>query len=726
MRDATNTAIKKNEEIIALTKIMGLQFSTSYSDVSKLRYGHLMIMADQDHDGSHIKGLVINFIHKFWPSLLKVPGFMLEFITPIVKVTKGKQSVSFFTIPEYEAWKEKNNSTGWKIKYYKGLGTSSAEEAREYFTALQKHRKEFIYKGDNDDDAIDLAFAKNKADNRKDWLRNYQPGTFLDNSMAKIPYNDFINKELILFSMADCQRSIPSLVDGLKPGQRKVLFCCFKRNLKQEIRVAQLSGYVSEKSMYHHGEASLHSTIVGMAQNFVGADNINLLEPVGQFGTRLQGGKDSASARYIHTHLSELARYLYHPDDDKIVSYLEDEGVSIEPEWYIPIMPLVLVNGNEGIGTGWSTKIPNHNPRDVAENIRRLIRKQPVEAMIPWYRGFKGTIEWSDTDKTYIVHGNWSRVDDDTLEVTELPVRTWNLTYKEFLEVCMAGGKEKDKETKDKDKEKEKDDDGEFTKGKKGKAAAEKKKPAVTKRYPEVKGYKDHGTDTTVHFVINAPGLSKMTDDEVEKLFKLRSKLGKSNMHLFDAEGRIKKFDTPEEIIEEFYPLRLKYYAKRKENLVENVQREWKRLENQVRFILMVVKKEIVVANRKKVDLLEELLDKKFDPMPKEKKKKIAGTVKRGNKTTNVEVEADEADEEDGIEEADTNSKNYDYLLSMPIWSLTLERVKKLQEQLNERKKELDELLSTSPEQFWEADLDAFLEKWDVSIGRDNVNKVIF
>jgi DNA topoisomerase-2 len=178
VRDATNAAIKKNEEIIALTKIMGLQFSTNYSDVSKLRYGHLMIMADQDHDGSHIKGLVINFIHKFWPSLLKVPGFMLEFITPIVKVSKGKQSVSFFTIPEYEAWKEKNNTPGWKIKYYKGLGTSSAEEAREYFTALQKHRKEFIYKGDNDDEAIDLAFAKNKADNRKDWLRNYQPGTF--------------------------------------------------------------------------------------------------------------------------------------------------------------------------------------------------------------------------------------------------------------------------------------------------------------------------------------------------------------------------------------------------------------------------------------------------------------------------------------------------------------------------------------------------------------------
>jgi DNA topoisomerase-2 len=106
--------------------------------------------------------------------------------------------------------------------------------------------------------------------------------------VSKISYSDFINKELILFSLADCVRSIPSIVDGLKPGQRKILFCCFKRNLTSEIKVAQLAGYVSEHSAYHHGEASLHETIIGMAQNFVGAHNINLLEPIGQFGTRLQ------------------------------------------------------------------------------------------------------------------------------------------------------------------------------------------------------------------------------------------------------------------------------------------------------------------------------------------------------------------------------------------------------------------------------------------------------
>jgi len=114
-----------------------------------------------------------------------------------------------------------------------------------------------------------------------------QPGTYLDHNITSVPIADFVNKELILFSMADNIRSIPSCADGLKPGQRKVLFGCFKKGVVKEIKVAQLAGYVSEKTAYHHGEQSLTATIVGLAQNFVGSNNINLLDPNGQFGTRL-------------------------------------------------------------------------------------------------------------------------------------------------------------------------------------------------------------------------------------------------------------------------------------------------------------------------------------------------------------------------------------------------------------------------------------------------------
>jgi DNA topoisomerase-2 len=268
----------ENPEVQNLIKILGIQIGKKYDNVSQLRYGHVMIMTDQDHDGSHIKGLLINFIQHFWPSLLKLNGFLNEFVTPILKATKGNDVRSFFTIPEYEQWAANSNTKGYKIKYYKGLGTSTAKEAKEYFGRILDHVIDFEYVDDIDFEAIDLAFNKKKADARKEWLKTYDPvTTFVDHSVKQLTYRDFVNKELILFSVADCARSIPSLCDGLKPGQRKILFSCFKRKLRGEIKVAQLSGYVAEHSAYHHGEVSLQQTIVSMAQNFVASNNINLL-----------------------------------------------------------------------------------------------------------------------------------------------------------------------------------------------------------------------------------------------------------------------------------------------------------------------------------------------------------------------------------------------------------------------------------------------------------------
>lgn len=111
-----------------------------------------------------------------------------------------------------------------------------------------------------------------------------------------------------------------------------------------------------------------------MAQNFVGSNNINLLLPNGQFGTRNQGGKEAASPRYIFTMLSLVTRYLFHEDDDNVLNYLEEEGQSIEPDYYMPILPLSLVNGAEGIGTGWATYIPCYNPRDIIDNLKRVMK----------------------------------------------------------------------------------------------------------------------------------------------------------------------------------------------------------------------------------------------------------------------------------------------------------------------------------------------------------------
>ncbi|RKP07961.1 DNA topoisomerase, partial [Thamnocephalis sphaerospora] len=662
VRDASHTQIMNNAEINYIKQILGLQHGKVYESADDLRYGHLMIMTDQDHDGSHIKGLIINFLDHFFPSLLKVPGFLLEFITPIVKATKAKREISFFTIPEYEAWKEENDGgKGWSIKYYKGLGTSTAQDAKKYFSAMGLHLKPFQAMDDEERPLIDMAFNKKKADDRKEWLRNFKPGTFMDHSIPEIPIRDFINKELVLFSMADNARSIPSIVDGFKPGQRKVLFGCFKRKLKGEIKVAQLTGYVAEHSAYHHGELSLTGTIVGMAQNFVGSNNINILEPRGQFGTRLQGGKDAASARYIFTALPPITRHIFHPADDQLLNYLNDDGQMIEPEWYVPVLPMVLVNGSEGIGTGWSSFVPNYNPQEIVENIRRLMRGEDPMPMHPWYQGFNGTLEWADD--RYKVSGTIKKVNDTTIEITELPIRSWTQSYKEQLESWLTGTD---------------------------------KTPAF------IKDYKEYHTDTTVHFVITLTeeNMRKAEEEGLEKRFKISTTISTNNMVCFDSENRIKRYSSPIEILREFYDLRLNFYQRRKEWLSNQLTTEWTKLDNRVRFIQEIISGKLVVQNRKKADILAELRSRGYAAFPRKTDEAQAG---------------EEQEEEDAGDEKSNKNHGYDYLLSMAIWSLTHEKVQQLMKERAEKESELNVLLAKTPKDLWNADLDAFMMVWQVS-----------
>eukprot|EP01124_Arcella_intermedia_P025698 TRINITY_DN4655_c0_g1_i1.p1 TRINITY_DN4655_c0_g1~~TRINITY_DN4655_c0_g1_i1.p1 ORF type:complete len:1078 (+),score=357.45 TRINITY_DN4655_c0_g1_i1:1291-4524(+) len=716
VRQATGAKVSKNAEIQALMQIIGLNPDEEYDDTKKLRYGHIMVMTDQDVDGSHIKGLLINFIHYYWPSLFKMKGFLTQFITPILKATKGNKVVPFYSIPEYEDWKRNNNSTGWKIKYYKGLGTSTPEEAIEYFEALNKHKKDFLHKSSEDDKAIVMAFANNDAktkatDKRKDWINAYDPATFLKSNTPTVSYKDFVNKELVLFSREDCSRSIPSVVDGLKPGQRKILFSCFKRKLVKEIRVAQLAGYVSEVAAYHHGEASLQSTIVGMAQNFIGANNVPLLHPQGQFGTRLEGGKDAASARYIHTFLSVFARALFNPADDNIVEYLDDDGLSIEPKWYVPVIPLALVNGSAGIGTGYSSKIPNYNPRDIVNNLYRLLAGKKVRRMLPWYRGFKGvisrTVPKSKNVKGDIkVEGKWRRVNDNTLEITELPVGVWTVAYKAYLENLLTGPDSDAAKAKAKTKKQVKKKPG--PKAKKKDEKDKKDKPPPIK----IEDYKDYCTHTMVKFIVTYSKLKDMDDAEVVKVFKLSKTMATTNMYLYDADGKITKYDSPEILLQSFYNVRLDCYEKRKAYLVGQLHKDFKKLENKVRFIQAVINEEINVRNRPKADLTKELEKSGYDRFPEERKAK---------KKEKEEEESDEEEDEEGEKKSekkkpDTRNqleRDYDYLLSMKIWSLTKEQVDFLKKKLAEKKKELEELQKRTPQDLWYDDLDLFMEVWN-------------
>ena len=224
-------------------------------------------------------------------------------------------------------------------------------------------------------EAIAVAFDRERVDDRKKWIiAKYQPDEFLDPTLPSIPYHEFIDKELVHFAHADNIRSLPSIVDGLKMSQRKVLYAAFKKDMKAEMKVIQLSGYIAEQTEYHHGDTALINCIVRMAQNFVGSNNLPLLMPVGQFGTRHQGGEDFASARYIYTKLSPIARKVFPAVDDALLERVEEDGHVVEPKHYLPVIPWILVNGSRGVGTGWSTDINSYNPLEIIKYTRMKIQ----------------------------------------------------------------------------------------------------------------------------------------------------------------------------------------------------------------------------------------------------------------------------------------------------------------------------------------------------------------
>jgi DNA topoisomerase-2 len=647
--------IAENKEIADIKKILGLETGREYSTIQDvhqhLRYGKIMYMTDQDLDGSHIKGLCINLFHSEWASLVKIPGFLSFMNTPILRAKKGSQTLLFYNDGEYETWKQSlgpQGTHGWTIKYFKGLGTSTSAEFKEYFA--NKKIVDFVYIDQTSDDTIDKIFNKKRADDRKEWLENYNKNAYLDTSKKHVSYQEFINNEMIHFSTYDCARSIPNMVDGLKISLRKILYSAFKRKLTSEIKVAQFSGYVSEHSAYHHGEASLNGAIVNMAQNFVGSNNINLLNPNGQFGTRLQGGDDSASERYIFTMLNSLTRYIFPEADDAVLSYINDDGTIVEPEFYTPIIPFALINGISGIGTGFSCNIAPYNPKQIIGYLRNKLLGQSNEGseFVPYYEGFKGSIR-KLADQKYLIKGLYEKIGDDKIRITELPVGTWTMPYTTFLETLMDGN------TLDK---------------------AGKKIP------PSIKDFTSVSTEVAVDFTVIFPKgkiqeLEASVDangcNGVEKLLKLFTTISTTNMHMFNSEFKLHKYSTIEEIIDDFYGVRLGVYQKRKAYLVEDMEKKLIRLSNRARYI-------------------QETLNGTIDL--RRKTAEQVSTLLTGMKFALI----------DG---------DYKYLIKMPMDSVTQENVANIMKEKENTEAELALLKSTTLEKMWVHELDVLNTEYD-------------
>jgi DNA topoisomerase-2 len=642
--------ISENKEIAEIKKILGLETGKKYlhiEDVYKnLRYGRVLFMTDQDLDGSHIKGLGINLFQSEWPTLANIHGFIGFMNTPILKAKKGDVELNFYNDGEYNEWKEENDSKGWKIKYYKGLGTSTGKEFREYF---EKKKMVGFQHSEKSDDAIDMVFNKKRADDRKDWLKLYDRDAYLDTAKSNVTYEEFIDRELIHFSKYDCDRSIPNLMDGLKISLRKILFSAFKKNLTSEIKVAQFSGYVSEHSGYHHGEASLNAAIVGMAQNFVGSNNINLFMPNGQFGTRLQGGKDSASERYIFTQLNKITRSIFPAADDNVLEYLNDDGLSVEPIYYAPIIPMVLVNGSKGIGTGFSTDIMCYNPLQIIEYLQNklLFIEDDIE-FIPYYEGFKGHIS-KISDEKFLIKGVYETLAVDKIKVTELPVGYWTEDFKELLESLIEPGVDKEG----------------------------KKLSALIKDYDDMS--KDTNVDFTITFMkgkLEELEASKSADygcNGVEKLLKLYTTNTTTNMHLFDASDTLHKYEKVSEIIDAYYEVRLKLYETRKAYLIDALEKDLVLLYNKAKYI-------------------QENLDGTIDLRKKKKEQVVIMLAEKGY----AKIDDDE----------------YKYLIKMPMDSVTEENVDKLLKDKSTKEIELNVIKNTTVHKMWKSELDVLKEQY--------------
>ena len=1119
VKDVTYQKISDNNEITALKKILGLEQNKDYTNnISSLRYGKIMIMTDQDHDGSHIKGLLFNVFETLWSSLYKYNGFLTSLLTPIIKAINKdtREVIPFYNMSDYEKWNEElRNKNQWKIKYYKGLGTSTDEEAKEYF----KNMKKITYKHtENSDEFINLAFNKKRADDRKEWLGKYDKNNVLDYTEEEVSFETFINKDLIHFSNRNLERAIPNIMDGLKESTRKILYACFKRKLyTNEIKVAQLAGNVSEVTAYHHGETSLQEAIIGMAQIFVGTNNINLLSPNGQHGclspdtkilmwdssiknaeniivgdklvgddgtirnvlkttsgidmmyeinmnngekyivnskhiltlkyksnkkiyfkksskiwyveyydninnkivsktfstnesttknhynssklskeeaydkilnyvnnlkipdvydikledflklsksqqnkfyciknseyikwnkkpvpidpyilgcwlgdgnsngsgitsiddeilksfviyldsiscelthdkngknhenchftirkknsgfltaigsenhssenclgcqtskhiynicnwkydnkftinkekfkgetingskrndmnpwkellkkynlfnnkhipkdyilndketrlqllagfidtdgcvkynkgipiieitqnkrlrehiikslqlianslgykthiseyninkktkkgediiqsvllisgnnideiptrlhrkkiiftkqrindpyilgftikelgynkycgwsidnnerfllgdftithnSRIQGGEDASSPRYIYTLLSKLSRLIFKEEDNDILNYLNEDGLSIEPEYYIPIIPMILVNGAIGIGTGYSTNIPQFNPEDIInlylniindiktnigsilndndiEECFNLIREKDINEIKPYYLGFKGEI-YKNEKGTYSSKGIYKWLDNTTIEITELPVGTWTENYKEFLEEL------------------------------------------ITKNNKYLKSFESHYTTKNVKFILKInDNLRNELEEKILTEFNLTSNknLSLNNLHLFTTKGNIKKYLNINEILKEWSYTRIYKYQERKNKQLEKMELEYLILSAKIKFIIDVIENNISIMNVKLKDIEKQLEERNY--------------YKYEN--------------------------SYDYLLRMHISQLTAEKKDELEKDVIKLKTDIDELKETSIINIWENELKLLLDEW--------------
>lgn len=513
----------EHREIKHLTQILGLDPSAVYTHEKALTlpYRHLVIFTDQDTDGAHIMGLILNWLHTFYGSLLTaLPDFVYRFATPIIRARVSSEQRDFFSQAEYEIWLAGRRPT--HVKYFKGLGTSNSEDAKAYFKNLPNHRFPVNYTGASCANAVKLFFANDRTDDRKQVLTYTDPSAYLHYGTDNITYNSFMHTELAQHGVADNRRSLASMVDGMKPSQRKVLYIALTRQ-SGEMKVAQLAASVADKTHYHHGEKSLVQTMVAMAQNWIGTNNIALLKPNGMFGSRHNVRTEHSAERYIFTERHPIARIIFPQPDDSVLEFEEDDGHAVEPKHFVPIIPMLLCNGSDGIGTGWKSNCPAYAPRDVIANTRRLIldTTAPLAPMKPAFVGFTGSVE-PDGDE-WVFKGKATVESATIIRITELPPKMWTEVYIEWVREHLVGDR----------------------------------------AHQFVSSVENHSLFHTVDIVVKAKPGANLQDRDLIKELKLSTKVSMQFLNLFDAGARLHRYTSVFEIMRAHAVERKKLYRAR-------------------------------------------------------------------------------------------------------------------------------------------------------------------
>jgi len=432
--------------------------------------------------------------------------------------------------------------------------------------------------------------------------------------------SEFLSKEYKDFSLYTIEnRAIPSVIDGFKPTHRKVIHVCndiWKNGTEKPLKVFQLAGKVAADAFYHHGNASLESSIITMAQGF--KNNMSLLDEIGQFGSLRS--PEPGAARYIGTKLNKNFRLLY--KDFELLEYKEEEGVEIEPKYFLPIIPTILINGSSGIAVGFSSNILNRNPLDIISACENIIKGKKISDIKPHNNFFTGDyVKDSENPKKWFIRGRVEIINTTTVKISELPPSMTYEKYENLLDLLVEN--------------------------------------------KLIVSYDDNCKDSVDYTIkFTRESLSSLDEDKLIKLLKLEE----TETEIFttlDETGKLKIFENSKDIIEYFVNFRLGYYIKRKEYLLDKMRYDLKILANRGRFIKFILDGKLEIKSRTKEEITLDCFNL-------------------------------------GLEKIDDS---YDYLLRMPLWSLTKELFEKLKDDYRAKKSDIESLSLIETKDMYLSDL---------------------